>query len=272
MKFVQSEWNRFCSSLDSSICFTVSELPNLPSSYRWIAIKHDVETNVNRAHDIALIEARYGIRSTFFVQADLLEKNLPQLLAISDLGHEVTYHYDVMDANNGDIKKATNEFLEIVTKFEKAGFAVTSVCPHGNPLMRRNGWSSNKDFFRNAEVSKKFSTIFDLVVQGKEKIMREYTYISDAGYGFKIISDIANNDKVLSEDISIRSIDDMCNLVNMNGATIISTHPHRWTSSILQANFIKARFILIRKIAIFIAKSKFLKKIISKFYFLAKKF
>lgn len=271
MNFVQSEWNQFCSSIDSSKCFTVSELPYLSSSCRWIAIKHDVETNVKRAHDIALIEAKYGIRSTFFVQADLLDKNLPQLLAISDLGHEVTYHYDVMDANNGDIQKATNEFLEIVTKFEKAGFAVNSVCPHGNPLMRRNGWSSNKDFFRDSEVSKKFSRIFDLVVQGKEKIMREYAYVSDAGYEFKIIGDIANNDIVISEDTSIRSIDDMFNLVNMHGAIIISTHPHRWTSSILQANLIKARFVLIRKIAIFIAKSNFLKKIISKFYYLAKK-
>ena len=272
MKLVQSEWDRFCSSIDSIICVTISELPDLSRSQSWLAIKHDVETNVKRAHDIACIEARYGIRSTFFVQAELLEGNLQQLLAIAELGHEVTYHYDVLDANNGDIEKATNEFSETVTKFEEAGFAITSVCPHGNPMMNREGWSSNKDFFRDAGVSKKFSKVFDLVVQGKEKIGRDYTYVSDSGYGFKIISDIVDNDKAPSEDIPLGSIDDVLKLISQHDAVVISTHPHRWSSSPFLADLVKARFILIRKVAIFASKSKSLKKLISKFYFMAKKF
>jgi hypothetical protein len=272
MKFVQSEWDRFCSSIDSTKCVTISELPDLSRSQSWLAIKHDVETNVKRAYDIACIEARHGIRSTFFVQAELLEGNLQHLLAIAELGHEVTYHYDVLDSNNGDIKKATNEFSETVIKFEEAGFAITSVCPHGNPMMNRDGWSSNKDFFRDAVVSKRFSKVFDLVVQGKEKIGRDYSYVSDAGYGFKIISDIEDNDKGPSEDVPLGSIDEVLKLICQHDAVVISTHPHRWSSNAFLAVFVKARFILIRKVAIFASKSTLFKRLISKFYFMAKKF
>lgn len=272
MKFVLNEWDRFCLSIDANKCVTISELPDLCCSQSWLAIKHDVETNVNRAHNIALIEARYGIRSTFFVQAELLEGNLSQLLSIVELGHEVTYHYDVLDANNGDIEKATIEFSETIRKFEEAGFAITSVCPHGNPMMNRNGWSSNKDFFRDVGVSNKFSNIFDLVVQGKEKIGRDFIYVSDAGYGFNIISDITHNDKLLSEDIPLGGIDEVLNLISEHEAVVVSTHPHRWNPSPFLADLAKARFILIRKVAKYASKSKLLKLLISKFYFMAKRF
>ncbi|MBA6364329.1 hypothetical protein H4J56_03415 [Colwellia sp. BRX8-4] len=237
----------------------------------WISIKHDVETNVERAYQIAVIEARYSIRATYFVQSDLLEGNKALLHSIAKLGHEVTYHYDVLDANTGDMKLAIDEFAETVIKFEDAGFPVTSVCPHGNPLMNRNGWNSNKDFFRDTKVASHFSNIFDLVVQGKEKIKSDYKYVSDAGFGFKVITDIVGNDQNPSQDVAIANIDELTNLTQSNGSVIISTHPHRWVNSSFLASFAKARFIIIRRVALLASKSKILKKIMSKFYFLAKK-
>jgi hypothetical protein len=271
MKLVHSEWDRFCSAIDSSRCVTISELLDKPKEVTWIAIKHDVETNVARALQIAAIEAKYSIRATYFVQSDLLEGNKGLLHAIAKLGHEVTYHYDVLDANSGDFEAAIVEFDETVKNFEDAGFPVKSVCPHGNPLMNRHGWNSNKDFFRDTRVSTRFSGIFDLVVQGKEKISSDYKYISDAGFGFKIITDIVSNDEKPSKDISIPSIDELINIVDCNGAVIVSTHPHRWVSSSVVASLGKARFTIIKRVALLASKSKVLKNIMSKFYFLAKK-
>lgn len=270
MKLLHREWERFCSSIDAARCVTVSELPELPEINSWIAIKHDVETNVERALQIAAIEARYSIRATYFVQSDLLAGNQSLLHSIAKLGHEVTYHYDVLDANSGDLEAATLEFEETVKDFEDAGFPVKSVCPHGNPLMNRHGWNSNKDFFRDPKVATRFSGIFDLVVQGKEKICADFQYISDAGFGFKVITDIVSNDKKPSKDISIPSIDELTNIVG-NTNTIISTHPHRWVSSSIVASLGKARFTIIRRVALLASKSKVLKNFMSKFYFLAKK-
>jgi hypothetical protein len=270
MILVQSSWEQFCSAIKSDVCVTVSELPNLNSSGSWIAIKHDVETNVTRALDIAKIEAKHGIKATYFVQHNLLSRNKSLLKEIAKLGHEVTYHYDVLDSNKGNMDKAIAEFSRNVSEFEKAGFEVTSVCPHGNPMMQRNGWASNKDFFRCDTVAERFKNIFDLVVQGKEKIKQEYTYISDAGYGFKIISDITDNDKNKSRDVSLENINALISITNTGKPVVISTHPHRWSKSYLAAFFAKLRFFSIRKVATLASKSSLLKRLMSKFYFLAK--
>ena len=271
MKLLHREWEYFCSSVDGARCVTVSELPELDGTDSWIAIKHDVETNVERALKIAEIEAKYSIRATYFVQSYLLPANKNLLHAIAELGHEVTYHYDVLDANSGDFIKATLEFEEAVKNFEGAGFPVKSVCPHGNPLMNRDGWDSNKDFFRNSQVASQFIGIFDLVVQGKDKILTDYMYISDAGFSFNIISDIVNNDKILPNNTLILSINELIHIVNSKHAVIISTHPHRWTSSYLIASLRRLRFTVIRRLALLASKSTYLKKIMSRFYFLAKK-
>ncbi len=271
MKLLHKEWERFCSSIDAARCVTVSELPSLAETTSWISIKHDVETNVSRALQIAVIEAKYSIRATYFVQSYLLDANKELLHSIAKLGHEVTYHYDVLDANLGDIEKATEEFKNTVKEFEAAGFSVNSVCPHGNPLMKRDGWSSNKDFFRDPDVASRFSDVFDLVVQGKDRIRSDFKYISDAGFGFKIITDIVGNDKTPSKDIDSPSIDGLADIVGTNDAVIISTHPHRWVSSSIVADLGKARFVVIRKVALIASKNKVLKNFMSKFYFLAKK-
>lgn len=272
MKLQHKEWGFFCSSIESSKCLTVSELPDLKGAgQKWIAVKHDVETNVERAYQIAKIEAKYSIRATFFVQSYLLNDNLELLTKIANLGHEVTYHYDVLDANLGDYDKATAEFDRTVKKFEAAGFKVKSVCPHGNPLMNRNGWSSNKDFFRKCEVAERFSQIFDLVVQANEKLDSDYKYISDAGFGFKVITDIVGNDQKPSTDKSIDSIAKLVSIIDSSDSAIISTHPHRWVRSGFQARLVKARFNIIRRVALIASRSKFLKRMMSKFYFLAKK-
>ena len=70
------------------------------------------------------------------------------------MGHEITYHYDVLDSNRGNFKLAIEAFSNDIKRFKKYGFDVQTVCPHGNPVMIRDGWESNKDFFREQKVQK----------------------------------------------------------------------------------------------------------------------
>ena len=271
MKFILSNWEEFCSKLDANNCITVSMLPGMPAVSNWISIKHDVETNVSRALDIARVEAKYKIRATYFIQSYLIDDYRELLTEIAALGHEVTYHYDVLDSNNGDMELALNEFSETVERFESFGFEVNSVCPHGNPMMNRNGWTSNKDFFRSAKVLAKFPEIFDLVVQGRERVLSEFKYISDAGYAFSLIGDIVDNDRVAVPNKKIEGLQELLRLTNAGGGVVISTHPHRWVSHGFIASYIKFRFVFLRKLAIYASKFKLLKLLMSKFYFLAKK-
>lgn len=240
---------------------------------QWIIFKHDVETNVGRALKMAEIEHEYGIKATYYVQGYLLEdeSNIPLLKKMAELGHEVTYHYDVLDANNGDYDKAKEEFVDYVNTFEKHGFKIETLCPHGNPVIIRDGWNSNKDFFRNKAISEEFNTMLDVVVHLPELLNSDYTYISDAGFQFKIIVNVESNDIGNNGDIVIGSLNEFVNLCNDNKKVILSTHPHRWRSSLFAAYSNRLKFRIIRAAAMLGSKNKWIKKLLSKFYFLAKK-
>lgn len=272
--FIYSNWNDFCKRLIALHVplITANEILEYKDHYaKWIVVKHDVETNVKKALKLAKIEAKYGIRATYFVQEYLLADNIKILNKIKDLGHEVTYHYDVLDANNGNMIKAASEFSKNIECFLSHGFDVKTICPHGNPLMIRDGWSSNKDLFRDKEVAEKHPEILDIVVQLPSILNNELLYISDAGYTWKKISNISNNDIKNKGDILLSSYDELLKVVNDSNHVIISTHPHRWERFRLKLVFNKSLFIVLRSSARTLSKIGFLKKIISKFYYLAKK-
>ena len=132
--FVYSYWD--------SLCFDISKkyktiraneiLDNLDNN--WLVIKHDVETNVAKALKLAEIEHAHNIQATYYVQADLVKENYKILQEIASLGHEVSYHYDVLDEFNGDIIKARENFISNIELFNEFGFEIKTICPHGNPI------------------------------------------------------------------------------------------------------------------------------------------
>ncbi len=268
--FTYAVWEEICRDISQKYkTITINQVLNNLDEKRWIVIKHDVETSPLKALDLAKIENLYGIKATYFVQADLVEDNHKILQEIASLGHEVTYHYDVLDANGGDYKKATFEFQNNLELFKKYGFEVATVCPHGNPLMIRDNWSSNKDFFRKDEIRNLFSDILDVVVELPTKI--DYTYISDAGYGFKKIVNIHNNDIKNDGDISLKDYKKLLEVFSCEDRVVFSTHPHRWEKNGFKFLLNVYIFKVLKYIAKNLSKISLFKKIISRYYYLAKK-
>lgn len=269
--FIYSVWDEICKHISKkSRTITISQILS-QTTQDWLAIKHDVETNVNKALIIAKIEAKYNIKATYYIQADLLDANYELLQEIASFGHEVTYHYDVLDANNGDFDNSIEEFKNNVKKFQKYGFEVNTVCPHGNPVIIRDGWNSNKDFFRDKKVVSLFPNILDMVVELPNKIDYKYRYISDAGYGFKEIVNIKDNDLKNNGDIDIQDYKELLKILDNSEAFIVSTHPHRWEKRAFKFLFKIYLFKILRFSARKISSIPFLKKIISRYYYLAKK-
>ncbi len=270
--FVFSNWDKICNKLSSNFkCIRADEILEQEEDSRWLVVKHDVETNVAKALKLAKIEKKYGIPATYYVQAELLKDNYKFLQEIASLGHEVTYHYDVLDACNGDYKSAIDSFQKVIEEFRKFGFEVKTVCPHGNPIKVRDGWSSNKDFFRNQEVSALFPDILDIVVHLPKKLNMDYAYISDAGYSWKKIVNVQDNDLKNDGDIDLGESLNFLNTLKKEQTIILSTHPHRWESSKIKFIMKLTIFKVVRYIARKVASVKFLKKIMSKYYYLAKK-
>ncbi len=280
MIFTYSYWDKFCEQLHKKGFHSIPArlLMSKKITSNYVVLKHDVETNVANALRMAEIEHKWGHSGTYYVQAYLLEdeKNILMLKKMQDMGHEISYHYDVMDANSGDIPAAIADFEAKCELFEEKGFQLITLCQHGNPIVERKGYASNRDFFRNETVKKKFPNMTDIMVDFKEMALggTDYLYFSDAGRKFKLIYDPINNDLIPSDDknIPFDNLDLLWNYVTeQNANAIISTHPHRWVKSKAKYVIKAAVFKIIKATAKLLIKIPFMKKLMSKYYYLAKK-
>ncbi len=274
--FVYKKWEAFCKMLSENKIHSITACDALKNKEKkFLILKHDVETNPQKALVMAKIENKYGHHGVYYVQAYLLDnkENIEILKKIKELGHEVSYHHDVMDSNLGDLKKALEEFEKNKDIFEKNGFSINTVCQHGNPVAKREGYTSNRDFFRCEIVKEKFSEIAEIMVDYREKTDVDFKYISDAGYGWKIIYDPETNDIIDSsdKDTKLENLDRVLDFVINEDAVILSTHPHRWNSNPFKAVTKTVMFKAIRITARILRKIPLVNKIMSKFYFLAKK-
>lgn len=275
--FTYKNWEKVCISFSNigKCGKTAIEVLDKKNTDGFLIFKHDVETSPERALDIAKIESKYMHKGSYYVQAYLLDsdKNVRILKQIKELGHEVTYHHDVLDSCSGNFESAIQEFEKMLNKFRQNGFDVKTVCQHGNPIKNRIGYTSNRDFFRNKDIELKYKNISDVMVNYKNRLNTNYIYITDSGFKWKIVTDPENNDLNDSSknDYEFSNIDELVNIVSRNNNCIISIHPHRWRKSLLQARIHLALFRTIRFFSKKLSKYSFLKYYFSKFYYLAKK-
>ena len=277
MTFTYKVWDAFCRDLDQQGKYSVPvrEVLGRTAQVPYLVLKHDVETNVARALHIAQIEHKHGHRGTYYVQAYLLDgvENRSMLRQMQDMGHEISYHYDVMDSCKGNIALAMDEFASNVKLFEENGFHIETLCQHGNPVVERVGYTSNRDFFRADAVQAQYPALADVMVDLKIKANTDYLYFSDAGRRFKRIYDPINNDVVNSDDKNI-PCDTLAAVMAQVGEgdnAIISIHPHRWCASQLGYAVKTTAFKAIRFTAKLVLTIPFMKKLMGRFYYLAKK-
>lgn len=275
MIFIYKKWEAFCKELASNGFKSIPAKDVTPETDRYIVLKHDVETDVEKAYRLAKIEHKYGHSGSYYVQAYLLKStsNVEMLKEIRDLGHEVSYHYDVMDSCKGDLDKAISEFEANKKVFEDCVFEIKTLCQHGNPIVERVGYTSNRDFFRSERVREIYPELSDVMVNFKEKHGTDFTYFSDAGRKFKMIFDPLYNDVVKSDDknVSYKNLKELLPAIDKEGGNIISTHPHRWTGCAFVYLLKAFAFKCIKFVAKILVKIPFMKKLMSKYYYLAKK-
>ena len=75
-----------------------------------LILRHDVDEDCRYALDLALIEQRYNLKSTYYFR---LKKRtyVPAVIdKIADCNHEIGYHYETVDKCRGDIDAAAGQF------------------------------------------------------------------------------------------------------------------------------------------------------------------
>lgn len=274
MIFTYKKWDKFCYHLSQQGIYSLPACLITPQSDKFLVLKHDVETNVNHAYKMAVIEKKNGHKGSYYVQAYLLKdsNNIALLKKMQEMGHEISYHYDVLDSCKGNLNQAIEEFEFNRSMFEKNGFPVVTVCQHGNPVVERIGYTSNRDFFRSQLVQSLFPGISDIMVNYKEVMHVDYLYFSDAGRRFQLIFDPINNDRINSDHKNI-VFDDLSVIYEYicQTSSIVSVHPHRWTALAIQYQARTFVFKGIKRLAKLLLKIPFLRKIMGRYYYLAKK-
>lgn len=240
-----------------------------------IFIKHDVESKVSLALKTAEIEHELGHSATYYFQGSLLlqYQAADMVEHIATLGHEVAYHYDVLDACDGDFNAAFKEFDRYKTILEVAcGRQIITVCPHGNPTKVRDGWKSNKDFFRSDLVRQRYPDILDIVVDF-DRLLPNGLYISDAGFQLKKIENITGNDvsniTAISDGIPV-DWSNIRKIVAENDGVLLSIHTHRLRKNRLALLILRARLRALRFLYLALKEVPFLKAFIGKFYTLTR--
>lgn len=275
--FYYKNWEKFCAALSQSgvrLC-TAGESLQVPVNERFVVLKHDVETRVANAHRLAEIEHRYGICGSYYVQAYLLkdEANVRLLQEMQEWGHEISYHYDVLDAHAGDYEAALVDFQKYMKIFHDCGFRFSTICQHGNPVKNRVGYTSNRDFFRNPKIRSLYPDLVDMVVDYSQHTQHKYEYISDVSYRWNIITLPETND--LHPEVENVKIGGFTNLTDLmqrsDECFIISTHPHRWKESAIAIYAKIVIFRVIRTLVMAIKNIPGINTLLNKFYFLAKK-
>lgn len=128
---------------------TVREFLQQPDVPNLVALRHDVDHDLDLALEMAYWEHQRGIRSTYYLlhsapywrDARLLDKGLQ----LQDFGHEVGLHLNVLtEWFQGRIADVAQALAQLLQTLRTGGIQVTGVSAHGDRMCYEhqfsNGW------------------------------------------------------------------------------------------------------------------------------------
>ncbi|MBN2239590.1 MAG: hypothetical protein JW712_07440 [Dehalococcoidales bacterium] len=223
-----SKYSSVCHAINnanySSVTFT--EFLSAKTSHdKTIILRHDVDRKIGNALEMAKLEYEHNIKSTYYFRMNP-STFVPKIIhEIELLGHEIGYHYEVLDKAKGNYSLAYDIFIKELNEIRKVA-DVKSICMHGNPLTKwdnRDIWGKYR-FQELGVVGEAYLSISDVI------------YLSDTGRTwnskYKIKDWLPNNPnkEIMKISNSVNTTDDLIRLINTNKnfPLYILTHPERW--------------------------------------------
>lgn len=222
--FTLSMYEVLCKAIKKSgySTLTVKEYLRSKPKKHFVIMRHDVDNKPDNSLAMARLENSLGITATYYFRTtDSVFK--PDIVSkIAELGHEIGYHYEVLDRARGDYKIAIKMFKHDLARLRKAQ-DVTTICMHGNPLTK---WD-------NTNLWKKYSfKRFGIIGEAYLSIdFDEIRYFTDTGRAWN--GKCSVKDIVSAKNQYLEYVNGTCDLVALiNKKEIekmcIVTHPQRW--------------------------------------------
>lgn len=169
--FTLKHYERICSIIVKSqykICFFNDNLDNLENI---LILRHDVDQSLDQSIEIAKIENKYNIKSTFFIWLrspfyNVFEKKYSDLIyEIINLGHQIGLHFDESSYKMGneiDLNNYIDKEVNIIKDFFNLDIFAIS-------MHRPSKWILNNDI-----RFKKYINVYS------KKYFEEFKYFSDS--------------------------------------------------------------------------------------------
>jgi hypothetical protein len=223
--FTLTKYQQLCGAIVNSGYLTTTVrayIANPPASVSSVVIlRHDVDRKPDKAIDMAVLERRLGISSTYYFRTTGNVFKEKAIRKIANLGHEIGYHYETLSRAKGDYCKAIRLFQEELVALRKI-VNVSTISMHGSPLSKwDNRWLWEKYDFHK----------FQLL--GEAYLSIDYSqmaYLTDTGRSWNATTSNIR-DRVQSKfEISVQTTDDLIQLVRSKVVPkmCIQTHPERW--------------------------------------------
>ena len=254
LDFTFAKYKELCEVMSKSeyVLLTVEKYLSLKDKTEpFIIIRHDVDSQPEYALKMAKLENELGIASSYYFRyiegiflPDLIKK-------IADFGHEIGYHYEVLDKARGDFTQAIKIFEKELNEFRRL-YDIKSIAQHGSPLIGTLAaisisgmYAIAKSFLRNENVftpwtSRDLWTKYnfkDFGIIGEAYLsinFNEILYLSDTGrswnstrYKIKDTVDVSNR---LYNQIKVKHTDDIIKIIekrDLRGICIL-VHANQW--------------------------------------------
>jgi hypothetical protein len=191
---------------------------------------------------MARMEAEMRISSTYYFRIVPTVFKDYVLKEVSDLGHEIGYHYEDLTLCKGNYKKAIDSFERNLDKVRKY-YPVKTICMHGSPA---SPWDNKKiwERYHYKEYGIVADTSFDIDYN-------EVFYITDNGFGWNKTSTSVRDKVETKFNIPIKSTAHLIELIKENklpSKIMLNAHPDTFFDPgikwLLNYSIIKAKNIV----------------------------
>ncbi|TFH44462.1 MAG: hypothetical protein E4G94_03790, partial [ANME-2 cluster archaeon] len=136
--FTYPKYEKLCKTLVESklTILTVKDYISMEiKPERFVIIRHDIddESDLVYATRMAKTENELGIKTTYYFRTCAKVFDVNCIKEISQLNHEIGYHYEVLGECEGDYEKAIELFELNMRKFREI-CEIQTIAQHGGPL------------------------------------------------------------------------------------------------------------------------------------------
>jgi len=187
----------------------------------FIILRHDVDRFPKNALRMARLEASRGVCSTYYFRVSK-KINEGAIRKISELGHEVGYHYEVLSKADGDYDRALHLFESELERLRLI-CEVNTISMHGRPLSR---WDNSLLWAEHSFEQ------YGIIGDGMLSISG-VPYFTDAGRSWDRSNNIRDH---LNYEQDNRRVENTFQLIDHikkkeDASYYLNIHPERWTNS-----------------------------------------